>query len=191
MNNLRNNKGRFRRSLTKIYITVIIASFLVVVGGEKVMEWAEANEPIVIERIVEVDSNIIQLMKEDLVNNLRLEESGGRMEDGRLLYTNDPRQSMKKKCNKIGGVRDINCDSWGVMQFKIPTVIDFYDRLYGKEITEVEALLIALDEQKALKLAEDMIFEIEGAIWNWENSVNKKRSYYLQQIPFIRSLENI
>ncbi len=190
----RNKKnGRFQT-----HTRFFIKSILVAIGTVVIVYVAlylktqpiEYEKPMVEIEIEKIDIKILKLMKKDLVKTLRYDELNRELVPGELLYTNDPQRSMRKKCNRIGGRRDINCDSFGPMQLKIPTVQFYSMKLYDKELTEMEALIIALDEDKAMKLSEDIIFEIEGGIWNWENSVNKKKAYYMKQIPFIRDIES-
>jgi len=188
----RNRKTRRFETHTSFLIKSILVAIGTVITIYATLYYkAQPVEYVKVENITveKIDYKILKLMKRDLVKTLRWEELNRELVPGELLYTNDPTKSMQSKCNRIGGKRDINCDSWGPMQLKIPTVQYYYMQLYGKELTEVEALLIALDEEKAMAFAEDIIFEIEGSIWNWENSVNKKKSYYMKQIPFIRETE--
>lgn len=77
--------------------------------------------------------------------------------------------------------------SFGKYQFKICTVTGYYKKLYSKVITKKEAVLIALDDDKAGELAKDMIFKEKGGIENWFNTANK---YNLrEQLAIIKSLE--
>ncbi len=135
-----------------------------------------------------IDSKIIAIMKADVVKMIRYSEVNRELEQGELFYTNDPHSSISKKCNKVGGKRGISCDSWGILQFKIPTVQFYYKKLYGENLTEMEAMLVALDKNKATALAEDIIFKIEGGVWEWAGA-QKNKAYLSKQIPFIRSLE--
>lgn len=130
---------------------------------------------------------IVEQLQHEVIARLQRDESGGEASGGDVLYVNDPQSSLRGECARIGGMRHIECDSWGVMQFKIPTVMWFYSQLYGEEITEKQALMIALDDDKARALASDAIFQIEGAVWHWSAADNDP-SYYAYQIPFIRSL---
>jgi hypothetical protein len=45
--------------------------------------------------------------------------------------------------------------------------------LYGEDISNYEATLIALDPVKAKKLAKAIIFETKGGIYHWLNCSNK------------------
>lgn len=130
---------------------------------------------------------VIKDLENEVIARLQRDESGGGDSGGDVFYTNDPSSDLVGTCSRIGGKRHIGCDSWGVMQFKLTTVMHYYDVLYGKKITEKEALTIALDDDKARALARDIIFDVEGGVWNW-SAANNDASYYAYQIPFIRSL---
>lgn len=132
-------------------------------------------------------TEVIFQLKQEVVARLQRDESGGDASGGDVFYTNDPSSSYRETCGRIGGMRNIECDSWGVMQFKLTTVIYYYDVIYGKTITQKQALIIALDDNEARALASDIIFNVEGGVWNW-TAANNDSSYYAYQIPFIRSL---
>lgn len=130
---------------------------------------------------------VVEQLQDEVVARLQRDESGGKESGDRLVYTNDPSSANAGKCARVGGLRDIECDSWGVMQFKLTTIIHFSKVLYDKDITQKEAVQIALDDEKARALAKDIIFKVEGGVWNW-SAAYKDESYYAYQIPFIRSL---
>lgn len=118
------------------------------------------------------------------------ESSGYVAAAGSLFYTNDPSRSNKDVCQRIGGRRHIECDSWGSWQFKLTTIIHYHEVLYGETLTEVEALLIALDEEKAKALAEAIIFGVEGGVWNWSTTIGDE-DYYRRTVPLVRELEEM
>lgn len=130
---------------------------------------------------------VINELEGEVIARLQRDESGGGDSGGDVFYTNDPTSSMQSTCARIGGLRNIECDSWGVMQFKLTTVMHYYSVLYGEDITQKQALQIALNDDDARALARDIIFEVEGGVWNW-SAANRDASYYSYQIPFIRSL---
>ncbi|MDZ4228267.1 MAG: hypothetical protein U1E54_03400 [Candidatus Levybacteria bacterium] len=86
--------------------------------------------------------------------------------------------------NKKGGLQVV----FGRWQFVPSTIIHYYNVLYGKKITEMEAVMIALDEKQAYKLTYDIIWKIKGGIWEWENCANKLN--LKERIEFIKELEN-
>lgn len=154
---------------------------------EAVEETARRYEEQLAQRNGDIKEIVTQLQTE-VVARLQRDESGDVDTSGGIVfYTNDPRSDLTGVCARVGGKRHIECDSWGVMQFKLTTVIYYYDVLYGEKITEKEAVLIALDDDKARSLASDIIFKVEGGVWNW-SAANNDANYFSYQIPFIRSL---
>jgi len=64
--------------------------------------------------------------------------------------------------------------SVGLWQFQIETVILYYKKLYGKDITRKEAIEVSIDEEKAKQLAHDIIFlDDEKGVGNWYNCMTK------------------
>ncbi len=63
--------------------------------------------------------------------------------------------------------------SVGNFQFQVATVQHFYQTLYNKKITQKEAVLIALDDEKARALAHDVIFKTDKGLSNWYNCTQK------------------
>lgn len=153
---------------------------------EAVNETARRYETQLQEREGDIKEIVLQLQHE-VISKLQRDESGGEDSGGDVFYTNDPRSALRGECGRVGGLRNIECDSWGVMQFKIPTVIYYYQILYGEELNQKQALQLALDDDRARALATDIIFKVEGGVWNW-SAANNDASYYSYQIPFIRSL---
>ena len=66
------------------------------------------------------------------------------------------------------------------------TIIHYYKTLYSKDITKKEAVLIALDNEKAEQLASDIIFETEKGYRNWLNCSNKHG--LAERVKFIKGL---
>ena len=95
-------------------------------------------------------------LKMSVVNQIKDCERSG-YEEKDAIVTFDPDRSGKK----------VNDASFGVLQFKISTVIAYYAKFYNKKITPKDAVLIALDEQKASDLALDVLF-IDGQWQNWK-----------------------
>lgn len=103
----------------------------------------------------------INELKGSLVKDLKQCESGGASED-RALITFDPHPTNKK----------VQIASLGNYQFKVSTVQFYYNKFYSQDLTNKEAVLIALDDEKAGNLASDIIF-IDGALSNWYNCSKK------------------
>ncbi len=77
--------------------------------------------------------------------------------------------------------------SRGAWQFQTKTVQYYYGKLYNKEITVDEAVLIAHTEDKARTLAYDIIWKEIGGVFNWQNCTDKLG--LAQKIEIIRDLE--
>jgi len=187
-----------KETIKKIIKTIAFAGILVSIvwGGIRVAE--DKIKDIKYEAIKEqldiIDSlegsrlEVVQKLKDNVIDKIRYKEVNIEVANGDLFYVNDPYLAISDSCNRIGGQRNIDCDSWGVMQFKITTIIYYYERFNDKKLTQVEALVLALDEEKARKLAERIIFEEVGGVWNW-TSAHQDKSFFVEQIPLIRELE--
>ena len=100
----------------------------------------------------------VEKLKDEVVNKIAQCESKNAPQDMAIVkYDNNSRGTLTGK----------NVASIGVMQFKIGTVQHFYKELYGKDISNYEATLIALDNDEAKKLAKEAIFGIKGAVFHW------------------------
>jgi hypothetical protein len=113
-------------------------------------EAAEITTPVIEDDRQLVDLNVA---KSKVVDLLQKCESGGRKdEEGIIVWDTNNKPSI------------------GVLQFQPQTVQFYYKKLYGKEITGKEAVLIALDTEKARSLATDIIFTTEnGVAKDWVN----------------------
>ncbi len=69
--------------------------------------------------------------------------------------------------NKAGTLPKKDKVSIGCMQFKIGTIQHYYSYLKKGEITDKEAIMLALDCDKAKELANEIIFKTQGGLWNW------------------------
>jgi hypothetical protein len=103
----------------------------------------------------------IEALKADVVARLSQCESAG-IKDADALVTFDPDHSGKAR----------NIPSFGRMQFKVPTVIQYAKQLPGVTLTDKEAVLLALDGEQAQWLASEIIFKDDG-LGNWLNCANK------------------
>ena len=132
----------------------------------------------------------IEKMKRDVVLRIRdAESSGYNPKEGDLFYTHDSAKSLRAECTKTGGKRNLECESWGIMQMKIPTIQLWHKQLGKGEITEKDAMLLALDGEKAVAFAEEVIFGIKGSVWAW-TTATADRTWFDYQINLIRDLES-
>lgn len=69
--------------------------------------------------------------------------------------------------NKAGTLPKKDKVSIGCMQFKISTVQHYENVLYKVTMNDNEAVVLALDCEKAKELAQEIIFNTVGGLWNW------------------------
>lgn len=115
------------------------------------------------------------------------ESGGAKLKEGEVFYTVDPNSKMEVNCLRKGR-RPIDCESWGLYQEKIGTIQHYAMRVYGHEVTQVEALTIALDEEKAKEFMLECAIKVDGCVWNWTAAENN-RAYVEVIVPLIRKLE--
>ncbi len=99
-------------------------------------------------------------LKADVIDRLLACESAGHKEDDAIIMYDN---------NKAGSLKGKNVFSLGQLQFKVPTVQHYVTLRDGKQITQKEAVLIALDTVEARKLATWIIFETENGAKDWYN----------------------
>lgn len=98
----------------------------------------------------------VDMLKADVVNQLKSCESNGYKEkDGLIVFDTNQKPSI------------------GKLQFQVKTVVYYYSKLYGKTITNKEAIEIALDESKASDLAKDILFKVDNGSGEWFNCSKK------------------
>lgn len=105
----------------------------------------------------------VDQLKEDVLTTVQKCESGEYNESDGLI-TFDPHKTNKK----------VQHASLGAFQFKVDTVQYYYKTLYNKDITPKEAILVALDDNKARDLAKDIIFKTKNGKSNWLICTDKK-----------------
>ena len=118
----------------------------------------QAGEKVIVDNL----SQKVNELKGALVSDIQKCESAGYDESDGII-TFDGNKNNKK----------IEIPSIGTYQFKKSTIIYYYDTLYQKDITGKEAVLIALDDEKAGQLASDVIFKTSNGLSNWYNCSKK------------------
>lgn len=112
----------------------------------------------------------IEKLKMEVVNEIKKCESAGHKEaDG--LIVNDTN----------------NKASIGVMQFQVSTVIHYEKTLHNAVLSPKEAIILALDEEKATQLAKDIMFLSKNKANDWLNCATKFDSN--RKIDLIKQLE--
>lgn len=107
---------------------------------------------------VQVDnlSKKIDEIKDEAVNGIMKCESAGHTEgDGIIIFDSNNKASI------------------GQFQFQKATVIHYYKTLYNTDIDAKEAVLIALDTDRARKLTKDVIFKTDKGYTNWVTCSDK------------------
>ena len=112
----------------------------------------------------------IEELKADVVERLKQCESTDATEDDAVINPHD------------GG-----SPSFGLLQFKLDTVQRYVKKFDGKDLTRYEALLLAMDEERSRELAERVIFDEIGGVFNWENCARKEN--LAPRIEVIRELD--
>ena len=190
-----------RKKVKRIIIwTVMIVTFIVAVGSyifnnKDIFEEITYQKEKTISDISEIEKNLpktlpekIKVLKDRVRNKIMNGESAGIVvKEGDLFPTFDPHEEIIEKCRRIGGKMNLDCLSFGSLQFKISTIVRFEKELNGIDVTEIEALIIAHDIERAAKLFDDIVYGIEGGIWMWAVA-NRDKSYYSTVIPIIREL---
>lgn len=156
-----------------IYIAVQFGrAYYPVIKYQSIINTAEAEQ-------IDTLRNKVEALKWEVIDGIKAHESKGYDEDDGLI-TYDPLQSNPSKTKK----KDIA--SIGSFQLKQTTIIYYYKKLYNEDITMKEAVLIALDDQKARQLAYDIVFKADG-INNWLNYANKQTTK--SKLSIIKELE--
>lgn len=112
----------------------------------------------VIEREVITDTlqSKIETLKGGIIADIKLGESLGKPESaGLIVYDTNKEMSI------------------GSYQWQIKSVQYYYKKLYKKDITRKEAILIALDDDEAGKLTYDVVFGEKEGWRNWYNTSKK------------------
>lgn len=172
----------FKYKVRMFFRKLLIASFLIgmIVGsyklGKQTVEGElalakESTETIFIEKV--------DKLKNDVVDEIQKCESMGYKEDDAIIIFDD---------NSKGTLKGKDKASLGTLQFKKSTVQHYYKTLYGETITAKEAMLIALDDEKAEALAKDIIFKTKNGYSNWLNCSNKLG--IKSKVELVKQLEN-
>lgn len=99
-------------------------------------------------------STKIQTMQNEVVEKLAHDEN----------RTNIPCVPDDNKAKSLPIKDKVSC---GVMQFKISTIQHYYGILKLGTISDQQAVILAIDPDKAKALAKRVIFETQGGIFNW------------------------
>ena len=111
----------------------------------------------------------INALKQDILDRLKQCESGSMtLDDAPMILDSNHEMSI------------------GLYMFQRDTVIYYWEKFYGEKITRKTAVEIALSE-KARDLAEKIIFDETGGIFNWANCA--RRENLVAEITVIKKLQ--
>ncbi len=78
--------------------------------------------------------------------------------------------------------------SIGNFQFQVKTIQHYYKKFYGQNISQKEAILIALDDTKSTQLAHDILFKEKNG---WSNWYNTSKKYNIEsRLNLLASIQN-
>ena len=185
---VKNKNTRDNIIIISVVVGIIVAGIIIVnlnnktvVQQDNLATISQALMPMTFEQKIEA-------LKDEVMAKIMKGESAGIVTTkGELFPTFDPYRAILDDCRRIGGKMNLDCLSFGPLQFKLSTIILFEKELNGNDITEMEALVIAHDMELASKLFDDIVYGVEGGIWNWSVAQHDK-SYYNTVIPIIRKL---
>jgi hypothetical protein len=136
-------------------------------------------------------SKAIEKMKNEVVEHLATLEGANTIVAGNQIFmTFDPSESSRSRCTRSGGIMDINCLSFGELQMKVGTIQMWYKQLGKGEISDMDAMNLAIDDKDARSFAKEVIFGIQGSVWHWAKA-KKHREWFDTRITIIRELEKI
>lgn len=128
----------------------------------------------------------IEQIKKEMVDAICNKERAGIIQKvGTLFMTFDPSKEDYQSCIRIGGNMSQKCMSYGECQIKVPMLQQYYPKLYGKSISEVDALALTQDPVKARQFTQDCTVKIEGCALRW-TTVRNNLEYFNIVLPIIR-----
>jgi len=155
----------FGAKVKSFFTTVSLYALVVIVALGFIELGGYINPTIKVEaRDVLVDNlgAKVSTLKEEVITAIQdCERAGFTEADG--IITFDPHRTNKK----------VKAPSIGEFQYKTDTIQYYYKTLYGKEITPKQAVLIALDTDKARDLTRDIMFTTKNGRDNWITCTNK------------------
>lgn len=146
-------KSDWKRKVRKIIMWVLWLSVALAIMFGYVRTHYQNITLVDREVIVDNLSGKIEEVRGGIIADIKLGESQGKPENaGLIVYDTNHQMSI------------------GSYQYQILTVQHYYKKLYNKDITRKEAILIALDDSKAGQLTYDIVFKEKGGWKNWYNS---------------------
>ena len=173
----RDRKGRYAKKSRLLFLVLILGAVSFIAFNAHFNSWYD-NE---ISYVAPVYAGItmearLEMLKDGIIEELaECESNNAPQEEALVTYDNNSRETLTEK----------HVASLGVLQFKVATVQQFWKQLYGEEISNYEATILALDNERAKILAKEAIIGIKGAIWHWSCATKEMGI----KIEIIRDLE--
>ncbi len=159
-------KGWFKRFIRKVWGIIKISGAVAAVGAVIFiggMAFAKTSDvQAVTPQTIDLTPQKIESLKSDLVERLSQCESAG-----------NPNIATTYDNNKAGTLKGEDVFSYGVMQWKSRTLKGFAQQRDGSVLSTKEAVILALNNVEAKKLAQYTIFETKGGIYHWANCADK------------------
>ena len=182
----RQTTGRYatKRGSTRPFL-IILALFGIAMGYGAYLNFTNKPVTYIAPAIVRVDKSDemlakkIEKMKDTVVNDLatKCETKGVKDPDGAIIFDSNNEASV------------------GAFQFQRKTVIHYVKKFEGRDITNREAIAIAIDHEKAFELAKKIIFTEATKLGNhvgvdnWQNCALKLSLY--DRVGMIKQIETI
>lgn len=157
-------KSQFVKWFVRVYFVWFAFTALTLAYGFGSLQLGVVHAENIETKVVDLTPQKIEALKADVVDRLEACESAGHKEDDAIIMYDN---------NQAGTLKGKNVWSLGQLQFKVPTVQHYVKIRDGKQITQKEAVLLALDRTEARALASYVIFETDKGINNWLNCANK------------------
>ena len=159
---------KYSKLVSPLVIAVLVVLLITVLLKQQVPEIQYIAPKESVDDRTTLDEKIEQL-KGEVLDGLKQCESGDATQDDAPVNPKD------------GG-----SPSFGLYQFKIETVQHYKQKFNREELTRLDALLLSLNGEQSRELAEQIIFDEVGGIWNWETCAKEKS--LAQEISLIRKL---
>ena len=168
----RNSRGRFHRPSRMFWVAmalsgvVLVAHPFVISALDDSMTYDKVSKTLIIDK---TPAKIEALKNEVVATIAKCESAGIPEEDGIVILDT----------NGVG--------SYGVMQWQRKSVMYYYEKRTGEKINGRDAILLAMDAEKAKDLAKWTIFSNNNGEDNWYNCSKKNNiSGLVKAIKYIQ-----
>lgn len=169
--------GQYRRQYSKYPVAIVgmmAMGGLMFSGTQGVTKMVDNQKEESVKVIQMVDLGRLERkiaeLKTEVVETIAKCESGGRNEEDGIVVLDS---------NNVG--------SYGVMQWQRKSVMHYYEKRYDQKISGRDAILLALNAEKAKDLAEWVIFETPNGWRNW--IICSQKNDIASKVGFIKILE--